>query len=443
MRQTLFHISQSLFDAEPFAFAWLFGIWVLFAGIYLGYEFFRRGWNGDLQAGLVYAGIIGAVIVFGLPRLAEAEGIPVRGYGLMMLIAVTCSVALAIHRARQVGLADDVIYSLAMWMILPGIIGARIFFVIEYRGRFFKKEYTLGESLVKAVSLQEGGLVVFGSLIGAVLGLLAFSRVYRLPLLPLTDVSVPSMALGQAIGRIGCLFNGCCFGGECDLPWQMTFPDASPPYFQQLEKGKLLLDGMVWELPSKQRDVLIVEKVQPNSAAEKLGFKSGQRIVQLRVVDESGKMFDLLPVPEQDEATLLSGELLDYLKSNQQPKQFQAVIAEHSEPIAWTLTRLPSRSLPIHPTQIYSAIDAFILCGFLLAWIPFRKQHGELLALTLILHSISRFMLEDIRTDESSVFGTGLSISQNISVAMFLVGGCLLGWINRGPQRQSLRVQRV
>ncbi len=105
---------------------------------------------------------------------------------------------------------------------------------------------------MKAISLQEGGLVVFGSLIGAVLGLLAFTRFYRLPLLPLIDVSVPSMALGQAIGRIGCFFNGCCFGGECDLRWAVTFPPESPPYHQQLEKGKLHLEGLSWQ-PLKKK----------------------------------------------------------------------------------------------------------------------------------------------------------------------------------------------
>jgi phosphatidylglycerol:prolipoprotein diacylglycerol transferase len=396
-----------------------------------------------LQSGLVYAGIIGAVIVLGLPRIAEADGIPVRGYGLMMLIAVTSSVALAIHRARQVGLADEVIYSLAMWMILPGIIGARIFFVIEYRDRFFAPEMSLGQSLIKAVSLQEGGLVVFGSLIGAVLGLLAFARVHRLPLLPLIDVSVPSMALGQAIGRIGCFFNGCCFGGECDLPWQVTFPPESPPYHQQLDKGKLYLDGISWQ-PAKNQDALVVEHVQKNSAAEKLGFAKDQHIVQVRLLDQAGNELQRLPVSGKDGARNLLAESIGQLLYQVPPRaQLEAVVSEKVEPVRWLVPPLPARSLPIHPTQIYSAIDAFLLCGFLWAWIPFRRHHGELLALTLILHSISRFLLEIIRTDEASVFGTGLSISQNISLGMFALGAALLLWINFGPQRQSLRVQRV
>ncbi len=442
MYQTLFFIKQNLFNWEPFPFAWLLGIWVLFAALYLGYDFLRRGWNSDLQAGLLYAGIIGAVIVFGLPKIAEADGIPVRGYGLMMLIAVTSSVALAIHRARQVGLADEVIYSLAMWMILPGIIGARIFFVIEYSGRFFKKDMPIYESLIKVVSLQEGGLVVYGSLIGAVLGLLAFSRVYRLPLLPLTDVTVPSMALGQAIGRLGCFMNGCCFGGECDLPWSVTFPAESPPYHQQLEKGKLYLEGISWKA-SEDQDALLVEQVQKNSSAEKLGFAKDQHIVQVRLLDASGKELQRLPESGKNSGKNLLAESIGQLMYQAPPNsQIEAVVSEKVEPVRWSVKPLPERSLPIHPTQIYSAIDAVLLCGFLLAWIPFRKHHGELLALTLVLHSISRFLLEHIRTDESPVWGTGLSISQNISVGMFLIGTGLLLGINFGSQHQSLRIQR-
>lgn len=444
MRQTLFPIPSAFFGWEPFPFAWLLVIWVLFAAFYLGYDFLRRGWTSELLSGLLYSGIIGAVIVFGLPRIAEADGIPVRGYGLMMLIAVTSSVALAVHRARQVGLADEVIYSLAMWMILPGIIGARVFFVIEYRDRFFGPDMTLGQSLVKALSLQEGGLVVFGSLIGAVLGLLAFTRVYRLSLLPLVDVSVPSMALGQAIGRIGCFFNGCCFGGECDLLWSVTFPPESPPYHQQVEQGKLLLSGVRFA-DSNVPGALVVDVSQPNSPAQQAGLIRGQHVIGIRLLDDTGKILKQAP------SALASGERFELnqenanLLLNPQPNvaKIEVSVSEQSTPIRWPMTAYPARSLPIHPTQIYSAIDAFILCGFLLAWIPFRKYHGELLALTLILHSISRFLLEIIRIDEASVFGTNLSISQNISVGMFLVGVALLLWINFGPQRQGLRVQRV
>ncbi len=101
-----------------------------------------------------------------------------------------------------------------------------------------------------------------------------------------------------------------------------------------------------------------------------------------------------------------------------------------------------SRSLPIHPTQLYSAIDATLLCLLLLAWTPFCRQHGEIIALTLMLHAISRFLLEVIRIDEASMFGTGLSISQLISVGMLTVGALLWGYL-RWADPPVLRIQRT
>jgi prolipoprotein diacylglyceryltransferase len=83
---------------------------------------------------------------------------------------------------------------------------------------------------------------------------------------------------------------------------------------------------------------------------------------------------------------------------------------------------IPVRSKPVHPTQIYSAIDAGLLGWLLWAWYPFRRRDGELIALLLSIHPVTRFLLEIIRTDEPSVFGTGLSISQNISVLLLAVG---------------------
>ncbi len=76
----------------------------------------------------------------------------------------------------------------------------------------------------------------------------------------------------------------------------------------------------------------------------------------------------------------------------------------------------------VHPTQLYSAIDAFLLCLFLIAYYPYRQHDGEVTAFTFTIHALSRFLLEIIRTDEGPVFGTGLSISQNISLVVLVIG---------------------
>ncbi len=77
---------------------------------------------------------------------------------------------------------------------------------------------------------------------------------------------------------------------------------------------------------------------------------------------------------------------------------------------------------------MYDAINGLILCGFLLVYAPFRRRDGEVLALTLTLYPITRFLIERIRTDEPPFFGTGMTISQNVSL-IFLVSAVAL-WVS-------------
>jgi Prolipoprotein diacylglyceryl transferase/PDZ domain len=95
------------------------------------------------------------------------------------------------------------------------------------------------------------------------------------------------------------------------------------------------------------------------------------------------------------------------------------------------------RSLPVHPTQLYSTIDAFLLCLLLLAYTPFRRRDGELTALLLTVHPIARFLIESIRTDEPPIWGTGLHISQNISLAILACAIGLWVYVLRQPLRAS------
>ena len=95
----------------------------------------------------------------------------------------------------------------------------------------------------------------------------------------------------------------------------------------------------------------------------------------------------------------------------------------------------PQSSLPVHPAQLYSAVDALLLCLFLLAYYPYRRRDGEVFALMVTIHPIARFLQEIIRTDESAVFGTGLSISQNISLLMLVGAAGLWLYLTRLPRR--------
>jgi phosphatidylglycerol:prolipoprotein diacylglycerol transferase len=92
------------------------------------------------------------------------------------------------------------------------------------------------------------------------------------------------------------------------------------------------------------------------------------------------------------------------------------------------------RSLPVHPTQLYSAIDGIVLLWLLSAYYPLRRRDGEVMALLMVTYPITRFLIEYLRNDEGGIF-LGLTISQNISILLFLAG--LLFWyvLSRSPAR--------
>src|SRR5690606_31371382 len=179
--------------------------------------------------------------IFFLPRFFPG-GLPIRGYGLMLVVAAGSGLALATYRARQVGLHPDLMVSLAFWMFIFGIVGGRVFYVVQkWESQF--ASLSLREALIDAVKYANGGLVVYGALIGAALAFALFIRRHRLPLLPVADVVAPSLAVGLAFGRIGCLLHGCCYGGVTDSPLGVSFPREgqpvySPPFEAQLSRGE-------------------------------------------------------------------------------------------------------------------------------------------------------------------------------------------------------------
>ena len=127
------------------------------------------------------------------------DGLPVRGYGVMLLAGIVAGVGMAMYRARQGGLDPEVIISLAIWMVICGVIGARLFYVIEYWEQNFAGK-SLRDTLLEIVNVPEGGLVIYGGFIGAAVGFIMFIRKHRLPLLAMADLVAPSMAIGLALG---------------------------------------------------------------------------------------------------------------------------------------------------------------------------------------------------------------------------------------------------
>jgi phosphatidylglycerol---prolipoprotein diacylglyceryl transferase len=401
--QTLFFIPHRMGPLPLFGWGWLFILWLILTPLLLFLSWRKSKSLPGATEGLLFWGILGAAVVFLLPKLEVVDargnvlGLPIRGYGMMMLLGVVSGVGLAVYRAQRMNLNPDIIFSLAFRMFVAGIIGARLFFVIEYWPSF--QRATIAETVWEILRFTEGGLVVYGSAIGALGAAAWYIRQQRLPILAVADLLAPSLMVGLAFGRIGCLLNGCCFGGICELELPaIRFPLGSPPYVHQLHQGRLLGFTLV---PDKDSRQLVVEYVEPGGPAEQRDIHVGDRFTAY-ILPPRRYLEDPVLAKEdgQDAITLIS--------------------ADGDAPIRWKLAELPTASRPVHPTQVYSALNALFLLALLWCFYPFRPWDGSVFALLMTLYPISRFLIERIRSDEPGQWGTQLTISQWLSLGVLL-----------------------
>ncbi len=400
MRQTLFYIPHELAGVPLFGVGWMLAVWLVLTVVLLFVLWRRHGWSGETLGYLPVLLVMGAAIAFVVPRLeVDGLGLPIRGYGAFMLAGVVAGVATAVYRGKQQGIESDQIMSLAFWMFVAGIVGARLFFIIQYWETFQRP--TAIETIGQMLKFTEGGLVVYGSLAGALLAYAVFCRRHHMSALAIGDIIGPSMLLGLAFGRIGCLMNGCCYGGVCEGETAcISFPKyasvkqdkLSPPYHRQLVSGQLHGIRLAAQGDGPPR----IAAVSPTGPADEAQVPVGARIIRL-----NGRQVATL---NDAQAILAQGPLELVIETSE------------GERFAWSATTLPPRSLPVQPTQIYSSINAFLLFCTLWLFFPLRWKNGQVIFLTLALYAISRFVLEMIRTDEGGYLHTSLTISQWVSV---------------------------
>jgi phosphatidylglycerol:prolipoprotein diacylglycerol transferase len=168
---------------------------------------------------------------------AFLASVPVFGYGFMLFLGFVAAGWTAMRRGRMVGLDDTVIWDLSIWILFASILGARMFYLFQYRERVFAKSETFVDYLRAAVSLPDGGMVLYGGVLLVLIAYFVFCRTRNLNPLLVGDVVMPSFFVGLAFGRIGCLLNGCCYGDRCELPWRIQFPLGSVPDMALVERG--------------------------------------------------------------------------------------------------------------------------------------------------------------------------------------------------------------
>jgi len=154
------------------------------------------------------------------PVLFEVFSIPVYSYGFMMAAAFLICLLLILRRCRVLGIEPQQVLDLGLCIIIAGILGARVLYII-LNGRYYFQHP------LEVFLLNKGGLIFYGGLICALLAGYIMLKKRRLPVLKIADLFFVYLPLGHAIGRIGCFLNGCCYGRPAEVLWAVRFPAYS------------------------------------------------------------------------------------------------------------------------------------------------------------------------------------------------------------------------
>lgn len=152
------------------------------------------------------------------PKLISIGSFFIPTYGVLVALGFIVGLLVTLRLARHAGLSPDKATNLAVYCAISGVLGAKLFMFL-----FDFSYYWNNPSEIFTLSTLQAAGVFHGGFIAALLVAFLYMRREKLPVLPTMDIFAPGVAIGQAIGRLGCFAAGCCWGRECDLPWGVRF----------------------------------------------------------------------------------------------------------------------------------------------------------------------------------------------------------------------------
>ncbi len=422
-------------------------------------------------------------VLFTIPLFKDSfppDGIPMYGFGAMLFICFVAVTLWGSRRARQTAdMPPERFQDMVIVLFVSGIIGARVLYMIQYANHFPDK--SIAGLLGAFFKIWEGGIIFYGSALGGALGygLFYWFVIRRLKThvsgWKLADAVAPLLALGLAIGRIGCYLNGCCWGQvaceECRVVplGAAHFPLLPAHARQQLVSQQALqtttgftTDSRVFFGPFDDPRTR-VKAVEVGSPADKAGVKPGDLIV--KVNGEPNSIFMDLSGPE-DQVNAAIATVRGYEEPVRplEPPTPATVRKrlEFKEPAAYVEARMALRGTPtmnvdvsdrlttsvrewprgksklalaveregkveelppfapatvgLYPTQLYETVSMGLLILFLLAYYPFRRHDGQLMVILMAVYAFHRFVNESLRIEPT--VGMGLTLSQWGSVAI-------------------------
>ena len=395
------------------------------------------------------------------------DGIPIYSYGAMLFLAfVTCVWYAGRHaRRNQLEIPRDRIQDMAIALFIAGLFGARLVYIVQFNvpiGKIFR--------------IWEGGIVLYGGIIGGILAFFVFHRLvlrkFRVGLWQMADLAAPCLCIGIALGRVGCMLNGCCWGNPAaaNIP-SAEFPLLTGPCREMLvERDNLQTPTGFLIAPRSHDDPrTVIRAIEPGSAAARAGLIPGDRIIKLKYNDHwkinsavllgnvTQEIAEKIKAALKDSGTTLETDVLDsgslilriYVDD---PAQLRGVNDKigifmlgrqivRSDRLGELLNNWPRgrnsvqfiverggqelelpaftpRSIGLHPTQIYEIISMSLLLVVLLTFHPIRQHDGQTWVLFMAGYAIHRFLNEIIRTEP--VEGMQMTLSQLISIGMII-----------------------
>ena len=312
------------------------------------------------------------------------------GYGLMLVLGFLSGIALARWRARRFGEDPNIIPTLGLLALVGGVAGARLAYVIEK----WSEEFAYAPSQFRAmIDITSGGLIYHGGVALAIALVMGYLLVRGLPVRRFLDILMPSMMVGLAFGRAGCLLNGCCYGGPCraEFPLAMTFPYASRPLLKVGSEGNLYGSSSISPVFARQAGV-------------------GPQAGGLAVEDLPGWLW--------------RRDALGELARDQHRRPLLKAPSDLTDEQAHEAMHLRSR--PVQPAQAYGIVNALLIAALLIGLSRLRRREGMLMVWTLAMYPVTRFVLESIRGDNPhNLFELKLTHNQYTAIGMIGVGVAL------------------
>lgn len=197
----------------------------------------------------------------------EIGPLTIRLYALWIILGIALAMIWTGRRLTKRGAEPGVVFDFTVWAVLLGIVGARAYHVVTHWGTYFApgKQWWNPFEQDAVWNVWDGGIAIFGALLGGAVGVLIASRLTGVRFLSFADALIPGLMLAQAFGRLGNYFNHELFGGPTSLPWGLEIASSNPAFPIGLPEGTLFHPTFLYEIVWNLLGIVVLLAIERKS----------------------------------------------------------------------------------------------------------------------------------------------------------------------------------